>query len=110
MSRSFKKNAYTGSKRFDKSCRCHGGCPHCEGNRLLYTKIGEELLKIGLKEVSAFTGNRRGRLRVVRLNTEDIKPLEQITRACPKQVFVDLTEAKRKIKLKLKQCCDGPTW
>jgi hypothetical protein len=32
MSRTYRK-PYTGSKRFDASCRCHGGCPRCEGNR-----------------------------------------------------------------------------
>lgn len=32
MSRS-KKRPYTGSKRFDRSCRNHGGCPWCENNR-----------------------------------------------------------------------------
>jgi hypothetical protein len=33
MSRTVKK-AYRKSKRFDKSCRNHGGCPYCEANRL----------------------------------------------------------------------------
>ena len=33
MSRSYKK-AYTKSKRFDKSCRCNGGCPYCYNNRM----------------------------------------------------------------------------
>lgn len=33
MSRSYKKE-YTKSKRFDKTCRNHGGCPYCEDNRL----------------------------------------------------------------------------
>ena len=28
------KRAYRQSRRFDASCRCHGGCPYCEGNRL----------------------------------------------------------------------------
>ena len=32
MSRTNRK-AYTGSKAFDKSCRCHGGCGYCEANR-----------------------------------------------------------------------------
>lgn len=27
------KKPYTKSKRFDLSCRCHGGCPYCFGNR-----------------------------------------------------------------------------
>lgn len=28
-----KKRPYTKSKRFDKTCRNHGSCPYCEGNR-----------------------------------------------------------------------------
>ena len=34
MSRSYKKNPYRKSRRFDKTCRCHGGCPACKNNRL----------------------------------------------------------------------------
>lgn len=37
MSRSYKK-PYTKSKRFDASCRCNGGCPWCEGNRMVRVK------------------------------------------------------------------------
>lgn len=33
MSRTVKQ-AYRKSRRFDKTCRCHGGCPYCEGNRM----------------------------------------------------------------------------
>ena len=33
MSRT-KRKEYTKSKRFDASCRCHGGCSWCAGNRL----------------------------------------------------------------------------
>lgn len=32
MSRT-KRKGYTGAKRFDASCRCHGGCGYCESNR-----------------------------------------------------------------------------
>lgn len=28
------RRAYTGSKRFSRSCRSHGGCPWCLGNRM----------------------------------------------------------------------------
>ena len=28
------RNPYTKAKAYDASCRCHGGCPVCEGNRL----------------------------------------------------------------------------
>lgn len=27
------RKPYRKSKRFDKTCRNHGGCPYCEGNR-----------------------------------------------------------------------------
>lgn len=33
MSRSRKKNPYRKSRRFDKSCRCNGGCGYCYTNR-----------------------------------------------------------------------------
>ena len=46
MSRT-KKQPYTKSKRFDMSCRCHGGCPYCLGNRLIRTK--KEGLRVNLK-------------------------------------------------------------
>lgn len=29
-----KRKPYYGSARFDRSCRCHGGCGYCEDNRL----------------------------------------------------------------------------
>ena len=28
------RKSYRGSARFDKSCRCNGGCPYCRNNRL----------------------------------------------------------------------------
>jgi len=36
MSKTIKK-PYTKSKKFDKSCRSHGGCPVCYSNRLIHT-------------------------------------------------------------------------
>lgn len=27
------KKEYTGSKSFDKTCRCNGGCSYCRDNR-----------------------------------------------------------------------------
>lgn len=45
MSRT-KKASYTGSKRFDRSCRNHGTCGYCVGNRLYSTN--KKVL--GLKE------------------------------------------------------------
>lgn len=29
-----KRKEYLGAKSVARSCRNHGGCPHCEGNRL----------------------------------------------------------------------------
>jgi hypothetical protein len=29
------RKPYKGSKRFDRSCRNHGGCGYCEANRLI---------------------------------------------------------------------------
>ena len=34
MSRSRKKHPYSGSKKFDYSCRNHGSCDYCRENRL----------------------------------------------------------------------------
>lgn len=39
MSRSYKKNQYRKSRRFDKSCRCNGSCAWCRGNRMHSTKV-----------------------------------------------------------------------
>lgn len=32
------RKPYQKSKKIDRSCRNHGGCPWCEGNRLYQTK------------------------------------------------------------------------
>lgn len=32
------RKPYRGSKAIDPSCRNHGGCPWCEGNRLIRAK------------------------------------------------------------------------
>jgi len=41
MSRT-RKRPYTKSKAVDASCRCHGGCPVCTGNRLYTQRRGAE--------------------------------------------------------------------
>ena len=33
-----KRKPYRGSKRVDRTCRNHGSCPHCEGNRTIQSK------------------------------------------------------------------------
>ena len=30
------KQPYRKSRRFDRTCRCHGGCPWCEGNKMFF--------------------------------------------------------------------------
>ena len=42
---------YRGSKRIDKTCRNHGGCDYCKGNRLYSTKKSMETYKDKLKEI-----------------------------------------------------------
>ena len=32
------RKPYRGSKRFDHSCRNHGSCSYCEGNRTIFDK------------------------------------------------------------------------
>ena len=39
------RNPYYGSKAIDKSCRNHGGCPCCEGNRKYSSIKRQEALK-----------------------------------------------------------------
>lgn len=48
------RNAYTGSKRFDKSCRAHGGCGYCEGNRTVATKRAKAAADAQTQEWSEF--------------------------------------------------------
>lgn len=39
------RKEYYGSKAIDKSCRCHGSCPVCFGNRMYqYKKEKEKML------------------------------------------------------------------
>ena len=52
MSRT-KRKPYTGSKRFDRSCRNHGSCDYCKGSRTHATtkarKVAEEKQKDALQ-------------------------------------------------------------
>lgn len=50
------RKPYRGSKAIDPSCRNHGGCPWCEGNRLFREKKELEkwrsrLAKIAMKDI-----------------------------------------------------------
>jgi len=48
------RKPYTKSKRFDRSCRCHGGCDYCRNNRLAADKRrledAEERMKVLLNQ------------------------------------------------------------
>ena len=39
------RQPYKGSKRFDKYCRNHNGCPWCEGNRKHNSSVKEQAAK-----------------------------------------------------------------
>lgn len=44
------RKKYYRSKAFDRSCRCHGGCPQCEGNRLYSDKKNRHAADEQIKE------------------------------------------------------------
>ena len=44
-----RRREYRKSKRFDRSCRNHGGCPYCEANRLYNSKVQQIKLDEDLK-------------------------------------------------------------
>ncbi|UOF82096.1 hypothetical protein [Caudoviricetes sp.] len=46
MSRT-KRKPYTKSKAVDKSCRSHGGCPHCKSNRMARDRRKKSLMDKG---------------------------------------------------------------
>ena len=41
-----------GSKRFDRSCRNHGGCPYCERGRKHRRLVALEALKQRMEELN----------------------------------------------------------
>ena len=45
-----RRKLYRGSKTLDMSCRNHGGCPICEGNRLHSDRMREQASEEQLKE------------------------------------------------------------
>lgn len=45
-----KRKKYYGSKELDRTCRNHGGCPHCEGNRMHKNKKKELLAQDLIEE------------------------------------------------------------
>lgn len=45
------RKSYRGSKRFDRTCRCHGSCGYCNGNRTYTTRRGLEATDQQLKSL-----------------------------------------------------------
>lgn len=44
-----KRKPYHGSKRFDRTCRNHGSCDYCKGNRLYSSKKRRDAIEAQLK-------------------------------------------------------------
>lgn len=44
------RKMYTGGKAVDRTCRNHGSCDFCRGNRLYASLVSEERTKAKLKE------------------------------------------------------------
>jgi hypothetical protein len=45
------RKQYKGSKRFDRSCRCHGGCGYCLDNRMHNLRREKEKAEYSEKEL-----------------------------------------------------------
>jgi hypothetical protein len=45
-----KRKPYRGSKRFDRSCRNHGGCGYCLNNRMYQKNKVDEKAELEMKE------------------------------------------------------------
>lgn len=43
------RKEYRGAKAIDKTCRNHGGCEYCEGNRLFSSKKKEQAIQARIK-------------------------------------------------------------
>lgn len=52
-----KRKPYRGSRRFDYTCRNHGGCSWCKGNRLHKRRLAERIAKEKLKEAEGAQTN-----------------------------------------------------
>jgi hypothetical protein len=47
-----KKQPYRKSRRFDKTCRCHGSCSYCTNNRLIQQAREEARIVAQLREIA----------------------------------------------------------
>lgn len=100
MSRSLKVDRYTFKKVPDKVHAYKCTCSWCVNSKTRYKVIGDELLKANMQEIESWFKYRR-KMRIQRIDVDNIQTLEQRLKTCPKQVKIDLTIAKEKIKLKL---------
>lgn len=50
------KKPRRGGAAVDKTCRCHGGCPACLGNRMISTKKKLDSAKVQLDELDLDPG------------------------------------------------------
>ena len=55
MSRTRKKE-YTGSKKFDRTCRNHGSCGYCEGNRTYNARRKEAAAREQMRDYVVLKG------------------------------------------------------
>jgi hypothetical protein len=44
------RKQYYGSGKFDRTCRCHGGCSYCKNNRLHNTKKRKSISDASMEE------------------------------------------------------------
>jgi len=51
MSRT-RKQPYRKSRRFDATCRCHGSCSYCRGNRLHQQTKAQVGVRVQLQELA----------------------------------------------------------
>ncbi len=51
-----RRRQYRGSRRFDRSCRNHGSCPYCTGNRTYQTN--KEKTRINSLEMEDFSSEQ----------------------------------------------------
>lgn len=59
-----KRKKYKGSKSFDRTCRNHGSCPYCEGNRKYTNEKRKQEAEDKLKaaQIAAAEGGREERI------------------------------------------------
>ena len=95
MSRSLKVNRHNYIKQRDSAVNYKCTCAWCINSKTRYKKIVTDLLTIASKEIEDPW------LYVFEEMWDIDYSISQNTKTCPKQVKIDLTKAKQKIKMKL---------